>query len=198
MSAEFCFFVDSQLFVFCHSCLFTLVQRRNMLRRYWTSWTRRENCFGMSPASTCVSQTLCLSAATCAVRFSRQSQRVLACCWCRLLLPHWPRDAAQKQPVCDRTIGWSRCLFSCTSVRCLADCCPQWITMSVDVFMSYDEGSRNEFSSGGYCHVGEVRSQSIKNHMCDPNATWNSEGVSVGDPPFIKPTSNLTAHLKQL
>lgn len=37
------------LFVFCYSCLFTRVQRRNMLRRYWTSWTLRGNSFGMSP-----------------------------------------------------------------------------------------------------------------------------------------------------
>lgn len=37
------------LFVFRRSCLFTRVQRRNMQRRYWTSWTRRENCLGKSP-----------------------------------------------------------------------------------------------------------------------------------------------------
>ena len=36
------------LFVFRCSCLFTRVRRRNTLRRFWTSWTRRENCFGMS------------------------------------------------------------------------------------------------------------------------------------------------------
>lgn len=37
------------LFVFRRSCLFTHVQRRNTPRRFWTSWTRRENCLGKCP-----------------------------------------------------------------------------------------------------------------------------------------------------
>lgn len=51
MPTEFaCIVTNLQLlFVFCSSCLFTHVQRRNTLRRYWTSWTHRGNCFGMSP-----------------------------------------------------------------------------------------------------------------------------------------------------
>lgn len=85
------------LFVFRRSCLFTRVQRRNMQRRYWTSWTRRENCLGKSPRD--LLPLVCRSAS--AQRRRRAPRRIYytqPASVCLLLVPAvtcWPQDTAR-------------------------------------------------------------------------------------------------------
>lgn len=95
------------LFVFRRSCLFTRVQRRNMQRRYSTSWTRRENCLGKSPRD--LLPLVCRSASAQRQRRApRQIYYTQPASVCLLLVPAvtcWPQDTARC--VCDWMISWS-------------------------------------------------------------------------------------------
>lgn len=107
------------LFVFCSSCLFTLVQKRNMLRRYWTSWTHRGSCFGMSAEDLLplAFHKLCLTTETCTV----SGLSVFVCSW----------------PSCDQQteLGWS--LWCCCRVGRVVQHC----LMSKGIIQRFDSHS---------------------------------------------------------